>query len=52
VCGVVVGEAWREGEVVGSNPRNREARNFRAKNVATCDGDGLALAGAALPELK
>jgi hypothetical protein len=36
VCGAVLGEAPREGEVVRSNPRNREAHDFHAKNAATC----------------
>jgi hypothetical protein len=39
----VVGEGTREGEVDGSNTNNRVAREFCAKNAATCDfdGDGL-----------
>ena len=36
----VVGEGTREGEVDGSNTNNRVAREFCAKNAATCDGDG------------
>jgi hypothetical protein len=30
----------REGEVAGLNPTSRVAREFYAKNVATCDFDG------------
>ena len=33
----VVGEGTREGEVDGSNTNNRVAREFCAKNAATCD---------------
>jgi hypothetical protein len=36
----VVGEGTREGEVYGSNTNNRVAREFYAKNAATCDFDG------------
>jgi hypothetical protein len=36
----VVGEGTREGEVAGSNTSNRVAREFCAKNAATCDFDG------------
>ena len=32
----VVGEGTREGEVDGSNTNNRVAREFCAKNAATC----------------
>jgi hypothetical protein len=34
----VVGEGTREGEVDGSNTNNRVAREFCAKNAATCTG--------------
>jgi hypothetical protein len=33
----VVGEGTREGEIAGSNTSNRVAREFCAKNAATCD---------------
>jgi len=36
----VVGEGTREGEVDGSNTNNRVAREFCAKNAATCDFRG------------
>jgi hypothetical protein len=36
IDGVVV-EGTREGEVYGSIPNNRVAREFCAKNAATCD---------------
>ena len=43
----VVGEGTREGEVDGSNTNNRVAREFCAKNAATCDfgraGGGVGL---------
>jgi hypothetical protein len=39
IDGVVV-EGTREGEVYGSIPHNRVAREFCAKNAATCDFDG------------
>jgi hypothetical protein len=35
----VVGEGTREGEVDGSNTNNRVAREFCAKNAATCKID-------------
>ena len=38
INGVVV-ESTREGEVGGSIPNNRVAREFCAKNNATCDFD-------------
>ena len=38
-CGAVVEGVTHEGEVAGSNPAGREAREFCAKNAATCDGD-------------
>jgi hypothetical protein len=31
----------REGEVDGSNTKNRVAHEFCAKNAATCDFDGV-----------
>jgi hypothetical protein len=37
IDGVVV-EGTREGEVYGSIPNNRVAREFCAKNAATCTG--------------
>jgi hypothetical protein len=36
----VVVVATREGKVEGSITNNRVAREFCAKNAATCDGDG------------
>jgi hypothetical protein len=39
----VVGEGTREGEVDGSNTNNRVAREFCAKNAATCTGGGVGL---------
>ena len=39
IDGVVV-EGTREGEVDGSITNNRVAREFCAKNAATCDFDG------------
>ena len=36
----VVGEGTREGEVAGSNTSNRVAREFCAKNAATCAWGG------------
>ena len=39
IDGVVV-EGTREGEVYGSIPHNRVAREFCAKNAVTCDFDG------------
>jgi hypothetical protein len=36
----VVGEGTCEGEVDGSNTNNRVAREFCAKNAATCTGWG------------
>ena len=39
IDGVVV-EGMREGEFYGSIPHNRVAREFCAKNAATCDFDG------------
>jgi hypothetical protein len=49
--GGVIEEATREGEVGGSNPTSRVAREFCAKNAGTCkfDGDERALAGGRLP---
>ena len=35
--GGVVEEATRKGEVAGSNPIGRVARDFYAKKYATCD---------------
>jgi hypothetical protein len=37
VCGVVVEEALREGEVTGSNHGNRGASRLYTKKCATCD---------------
>jgi hypothetical protein len=37
----VVVEGMREGEVDGSNTKNRVAHEFCAKNAATCDFDGV-----------
>jgi hypothetical protein len=48
VWGAVVEESTREGELAGSNPRSREARDFRAKNAMTCDPHCLLLQGALL----
>ena len=43
-----------EGEVAGSNPAGRVAREFCAKNATTCDGDAETgpLAGGGLPRFK
>jgi hypothetical protein len=44
---------YAQGEVMGSNPTGRVAREFCVKNAVTCDdGDGRALAGGGLPRLK
>ena len=37
----VVEEVTREGEVAGSNPAGRFAREYCAKNATTCDFDGV-----------
>jgi hypothetical protein len=42
IDGVVV-EGMREGEVYGSITNNRVAREFCAKNAATCTGGGVVL---------
>ena len=41
----VVGEGTREGEVDGSNTNNRVAREFCAKNAATCTGGFIIFTG-------
>jgi hypothetical protein len=40
IKGAVLEEGMGEREVVGSKANNHVARDFRAKNVATCDFDG------------
>ena len=47
--GAVVTEIPREGEVAGSNPAGYEARDFRVKNAATCNGAGGWLTDGGLP---